>query len=213
MTVVKLNVDPQQTPKEEAELVARVAKAVAEELRVRVLEELAYVHDFNLTERGQRLARIYGEGDILLAEALAEEAFAGVSAPEVAALVSAFVYESRDRVPRRPAELPTGELRDRYPSLQRLWRRVRQVEERHQVELCRELDPGFVATAFHWAEGKTLEDVLMETEMAPGDFVRTCKQLLDLLRQIEDVGDQEANALAGQARLAINRGVVSYTGL
>ena len=31
MTVVKLNVDPQQTPKEEAELVARVATAVAEE--------------------------------------------------------------------------------------------------------------------------------------------------------------------------------------
>ena len=31
MTTVKLNVDPQQTPKEEAELVARVARAVAEE--------------------------------------------------------------------------------------------------------------------------------------------------------------------------------------
>ena len=30
MTVIKLNVDPQQTPQEEAELVARVAAAVAE---------------------------------------------------------------------------------------------------------------------------------------------------------------------------------------
>jgi phenylpyruvate tautomerase PptA (4-oxalocrotonate tautomerase family) len=30
MTVVKLNVDPQQTPQEEAELVARVAAAMAE---------------------------------------------------------------------------------------------------------------------------------------------------------------------------------------
>jgi hypothetical protein len=49
--------------------------------------------------------------------------------------------------------------------------------------------------------------------MAPGDFVRTCKQLLDLLRQIEDVGDQEDSALAGEARMAINRGVVAYTGL
>ena len=30
MTVIKLNVDPQQTPEEEAELVARVAAAMAE---------------------------------------------------------------------------------------------------------------------------------------------------------------------------------------
>ncbi len=30
MTVIKLNVDPQQTPQEEAELVARVAAAMAE---------------------------------------------------------------------------------------------------------------------------------------------------------------------------------------
>ena len=180
---------------------------------LRVLEELAYVRDFSLTERGQGLARIYGEGDILLAEALAEGAFAGVSAPELAALGSAFVYESRERVPRRPAELPTGELRDRYRSLQRLWRRVRQVEERHQVELCRELDPGFMATAFHWAEGKALEDVLLETEMAAGDFVRTCKQLIDLLRQVEEVAGPEVSPVAAQARGAVNRGVVSYTGV
>ena len=53
-------------------------------------------------------------------------------------------------------------------------------------ELTRELDAGFGATAFHWAEGKPLEDVLVETAMAPGDFVRTCKQVLDLLRQIMD---------------------------
>ena len=31
MTIVKLTVDPHQTPQEEAELVARVARAVAEE--------------------------------------------------------------------------------------------------------------------------------------------------------------------------------------
>jgi ATP-dependent RNA helicase HelY len=180
---------------------------------LRVLERLRYVREFTLTERGERLARIYGEGDILLAEALAEASFVGVSAPELAALVSAFVYESRDRVPRRPAEMPTADLRDRYRTLQGLWRRVRQVEEQNQVELCRELDPGFMATAFHWAEGKSLEDVLLETEMAAGDFVRTCKQLIDVLRQIEEVADPEVAPEAAQARGTVNRGVVSYTGV
>jgi ATP-dependent RNA helicase HelY len=180
---------------------------------LRVLERLRYVREFTLTERGERLARIYGEGDILLAEALAEASFVGVSAPELAALVSAFVYESRERVPQRPAEMPTDEMRDRYRALQALWRGVRKAEEQNQVELCRELDPGFMATAFHWAEGKGLEDVLLETEMAAGDFVRTCKQLIDVLRQVEEVADPEVTPVAAQARGAVNRGVVSYTGV
>jgi len=179
---------------------------------LRVLEDLGYVRDFRLTDRGERLARIYGEADAVVAEMLAEGLLVGLSPAEGAALVSTLVYESRERLPRG-GELPTGELVARYGRLEDLWRRVRRAEESNQVELTRELDKGFAATAFHWAEGKPLEDVLVETEMAPGDFVRTCKQLLDLLRQIEDVGEEDAAAVAGAARIAVNRGVVSYTGL
>ena len=68
--------------------------------------------------------------------------------------------------------------------MEALWRRIREVEESHQVELSRELDAGFAATIFAWAEGKPLEDVLGESGLTPGDFVRTTKQILDLLRQI-----------------------------
>jgi ATP-dependent RNA helicase HelY len=177
-----------------------------------VLEELGYVRGFELTERGTRLTRIYGEGDIVLAEALAERILHGTSPAAFAALVSAFVYESRERVPRTP-EMPTADVRSRLGRLQTLWARIRRVEESHGVELSRELDGGFASIAFHWAEGKSLEDVLAESGLAAGDFVRTCKQLLDMLRQIEDVGDEEASATARAAREAVNRGVVAYTGL
>jgi ATP-dependent RNA helicase HelY len=177
-----------------------------------VLQALGYVREFSLTERGERLTRIYGEGDVVVAEMLAEGVADGLSPAETAALVSTLVYESRERTPRT-GEMPTGGLAERYRRLEDLWRRVRRVEERHQVELTRELETGFAATAFHWAEGKPLEDVLTETEMAPGDFVRTCKQLIDLLRQIEDVAGGDVAQAAGQARMATNRGVVAYTGL
>ena len=49
--------------------------------------------------------------------------------------------------------------------------------------------------------------------MAPGDFVRNCKQLLDLLRQIGDVADPDAAALIRRAHDAILHGVVAYTGV
>ncbi|MGH2572897.1 MAG: DEAD/DEAH box helicase [Actinomycetota bacterium] len=177
-----------------------------------VLQELGYARGFSLTEKGQRLRRIYAEGDILVVEGLSKGVFEGLSPSELAALVSSFVYESRERVPRR-VDIPTRALRDRYQALSRLWTNVRRSEDAHQVELCRELDPGFVPTAFDWAEGKQLEDVLGASGLQAGDFVRSCKQLLDLLRQIEEVADPELASLARAAHQAVNRSVVSYTGL
>jgi ATP-dependent RNA helicase HelY len=177
-----------------------------------VLTDLGYVEDFRTLPKGGMLARIYGEGDVLVAEALDERLFAGLSPSEVAALISSIVYESRERVPRH-AEMPTGDTAARYHRLEGIWRRIRRSEDRHHVELCRELDPGFATTVFHWAEGKPLEDVLAEAALAPGDFVRNCKQLLDLLRQIEEVAPEDVGSLVARARESVNRGVVSYTGV
>jgi ATP-dependent RNA helicase HelY len=177
-----------------------------------VLDELGYVQEFTILAKGLVLARIYGEGDVLVAEAIAEGLLAGLSAAEAAALVSTVVYESRERVPRR-GDMPTAEVAERYRRLQTIWTRVRRAEDAHQVELCRELDDGFASPVFHWADGKPLEDVLRETTMAPGDFVRSCKQLLDLLRQIADVAPEESATIAHDAAVAVNRGVVAYTGV
>jgi ATP-dependent RNA helicase HelY len=93
------------------------------------------------------------------------------------------------------------------------YRRIRRAEDQNGVELCREPDAGFATTVFHWAEGKPLEDVLIEMDMAPGDFVRSCKLLIDLLRQLEEVAGDEASDLARRAREAVNRSVVAYTGV
>jgi ATP-dependent RNA helicase HelY len=177
-----------------------------------VLEDLGYVRDFHALSKGEMLARIYGEGDILVAEALAAGLFRDLSPAEAAAVISAVVYESRERVPR-PGEMPTAESAARFRRLSATWRRIRRAEDARQVQLCRELDAGFATPIFHWAEGKTLEDVLAETGMAPGDFVRSCKLLLDLLRQVQDVADAETSALMRAAADAVNRGVVAYTGV
>ncbi|HEX2266680.1 MAG TPA: DEAD/DEAH box helicase [Actinomycetota bacterium] len=177
-----------------------------------VLADLEYVRGFTLTEKGERLRRIYGEGDILVVEALSEGLLDGLSASELAAVVSTLVYESRERTPSQP-DIPTRTLRQAHRELTELWRRVRRAEDAQQVELCRELDAGFLSTVFEWAEGKSLDDVLDAAGLAAGDFVRNCKQLLDLLRQIEEAADPEVRSIARAAHDAINRSVVSYTGV
>ena len=70
-----------------------------------------------------------------------------------------------------------------------------------------------MATLHRWAGGGGLEEVLQESGLPAGDFVRNCKQVLDLLRQIEAVADPAMAASARAAQAAVNRSVVAYTGL
>ncbi len=177
-----------------------------------VLGQLGYVDGWSLTDKGRRLTRIYGEGDLLVGEALAGRILEGLRPSETAALLSTVVYEARERTPL-PGTLPTAPLADAYERLQRLWRQIRRAEDEHEVQLCRELEPGFAASVVAWAEGAALEAVLDETDMAPGDFVRNCKQLIDLLRQVEEVAEPATASSVRQARDAVARGVVGYTGV
>jgi ATP-dependent RNA helicase HelY len=177
-----------------------------------VLDDLAYVDGFTIQGKGEILARIYGEGDVLVAEAIATGLLEGLSPSEAAALISTVVYESRERVPRE-GEMPTPPASHAFDALRDVYRRVRRAEDQHHVELCRELDAGFATPVFNWAEGKPLDDVLHEMDMAPGDFVRTCKMLLDLLRQIADVAPGATATVARDAAAAVNHGVVAYTGV
>jgi len=59
----------------------------------------------------------------------------------------------------------------------------------------------------------SLEDVLEDSALTPGDFVRTCKQLLDLLRQIAEIGPAGVREAADTAVDLVNRSVVAYTGV
>jgi ATP-dependent RNA helicase HelY len=189
-----------------------------------VLDELGFVEDFTLLAKGEMLAHIYGESDILVAQAIDQDLFGDLEPAEVAALVSTLIFEPRERFPR-PGEMPTVASSRRFDRLSAMWKTVRRAEESHQVELCRELELGFATPVFHWANGQPLETVLGETRMTPGDFVRNCKQLIDLLRQIEEAsiadggtgtgieGDGGNNSSVRAARKAINRGVIAYTGL
>jgi len=177
-----------------------------------VLRDLGFVEDWRVTDKGRTLARIYGEADILIGEALSKGVFDDLAPAEVAALLSSAVYEGRERVPLS-GEMPTEATVARYERFQRLWRQIRRTEDEHQVQLCRELEQGFATPIYHWAQGLPLEAVLAETDMAPGDFVRNCKQLLDLLRQVEDVAPPDVATLFAAARKAVLRGVVAYTGV
>ncbi len=178
---------------------------------LRLLEHFGYVEidAWRLTARGERLAGIYHESDLLVAEALAEGILDDLGAPELAAVVYACTFEARAgrwRAPARPPDVVT----ERLASLDSLAARVRDEEHAAHLPRTRVPDTGFADVAWRWARGQRLERVLERAELAPGDFVRNAKQLVDLLRQLAVVAAPAGvSTAAHQAAEALQRGVVA----
>ena len=167
-----------------------------------------------VTEQGRRLARIYHDADLLVAECLRRRVWDGLSAPDLAAVVSAVVYEARRELDERPAS-PEGPVGDALAATQRIWGELVDDERRHRVPPTREPDPGFVTAVHRWARGQSLASVLGAAGQggapAPaGDFVRWCRQVIDLLDQVRvAAGDGPQADVAAEAVRALRRGVVA----
>ena len=82
------------------------------------------------------------------------------------------------------------------------------LEESQRLQPSRELDAGFVASAYRWARGHDLEDAIGDMELTGGDFVRTVKQIADLAGQLRDVGDTQLRAKATRTVDQLRRGIV-----
>jgi ATP-dependent RNA helicase HelY len=175
---------------------------------VQLMQRRGYVSAWNLTDQGRTLARIFHELDLVVAEALTDGLFDDLNPAELASLLSTFVYEfRRAEDPPRPI-IPTT-LASRWKTLQALSNKIAQDEDSSGLSPHRSLDPGLMDVTFAWASGDELIDILNE-DLTAGDFVRTMKQLIDLLRQISLVALlQETRDSALAASQALLRGVVA----
>ncbi|OBB42756.1 RNA helicase [Mycobacterium sp. 852002-51961_SCH5331710] len=175
--------------------------------------------DPKVTDDGRLLARIYSESDLLVAEALRTGIWDGLDAAELSGVVSAVLYEARGDTPggRDGFDIPTGKLRRALNQTRRLWSELRADEQRHRITGSREPDDGFVAAIFRWATTGDLTSALAASDatgsgspLSAGDFVRWCRQVLDLLDQVRNAAPSAA--LRATAKRAINdvrRGVVA----
>jgi ATP-dependent RNA helicase HelY len=179
-----------------------------------LLESLGYLVADQVTAEGERLARIYSELDLLAAECVRDGLWSGLSPAELAACVSALVYESRQTEESGPPRLPDGRVRDVLARMVRTWGRLERAERDHGLAFLREPDLGFAWAAHRWASGGRLDQVLGESGLTAGDFVRWAKQLVDLLGQLAQAAgdsDPDLRRTAEAAGEAVRRGVVTYS--
>jgi ATP-dependent RNA helicase HelY len=181
-----------------------------------LLDELGYLRGDQVTTAGRALGVLYTELDLLTAECLREGVWEGLAPAELAAVVSALVYESRRDEDTGPPQLPAGRAREVLAETERRWRALEDRERAHKLTPAREPDLRFAWATYQWASGRPLDAVLRDAELAPGDFVRWTKQVVDLLGQLADASRLQPGATAGggAARTAsdqLRRGVVAYS--
>lgn len=174
--------------------------------------------DLRVTDAGRLLARIYSESDLLVAECLRGGQWQGLQPAELAAVLSAVLFESRGDAAGGVlgVDIPTAGLRRALAQTRRISADLRGDEQRHRLAPSREPDEGFVTAVYRWATTGDLaaalaaSDVGSGSALSAGDFVRWCRQVLDLLDQVRNAAPQ--SALRNTAKRAVNdvrRGVVA----
>jgi ATP-dependent RNA helicase HelY len=169
-----------------------------------------------VTDDGRWLRRVYAEDDLLLAECLRRGTWDALDPAGLAAAVSTVVYSGRREEAPDPYVPggPQGRLAQALDATTRVWSEVTDLEEAHRLEATGPLDLGMVAPVHRWASGKGLDAVLRGTDIAAGDFVRWCKQVVDVLDQLATAAPRPAlRTAARRAQDAVLRGVVAYSSL
>ena len=178
-----------------------------------LLEELDYLErqgdDLEVTPSGKRLAKIYGERDLLIAECVNKGAWRDLDGASLAAMAAALVYEGRRDEGDFEPKLPKGSFRDALEQTQQIQQRLYELQEEFRLPKESELELGMVWGVYRWATGAKLDDVLKLTGLLPGDFIRWCKQIIDLLDQLANGADAQLAETAYLAMDQIKRGIVA----
>ena len=155
--------------------------------------------------------RIYTERDLLAAECLRAGVWNTLDAPGLAAAVSMLVHEPRRDDADPSPRMPNTAVAEAVEATMAIWSGLTEAEQHHHLPVTSAPDAGLAWMIHAWATGRRLELVLRGSDLAAGDFVRRCKQLIDLLGQLGEVAPHPAfRRKARQAADAVLRGLAAF---
>ena len=176
---------------------------------IQLLEQLDYVDDWKLTDKGETLAGIFHESDLLIVEVMNRGVLDNLSVNDLVAVLSTVVYEPRGGDTGATTRWPSDLVRQRFKRIEKISLQIQDLQRERGLHQHRPPNGGLAFETTAWASGKPLSRIL-DPELTPGDFVRSMRQLIDLLRQIVNTTSNEhLRDTANAAIEALDRGVVS----
>ncbi|KAI6780532.1 putative ATP-dependent RNA helicase-like protein [Emericellopsis cladophorae] len=192
------------------------------EQRVQVLKELGFIDDATRIQlKGKVACEIHSGDELVLTELILDNVLAEFEPAEIAALLSAFVFQEKTDV----EPVLTGNLEKGRQTIIAISEKVNDVQTRLQVIQSTEDSNDFVSrprfgimeVVYEWARGMSFKNITGLTDVLEGTIVRTITRLDETCREVKNaariVGDPELYQKMQTAQEMIKRDITAVASL
>jgi len=192
------------------------------EQRIQVLKDLSFIDEgCRIQLKGKVACEIHSGDELTLTELVLENVLADYEPAEIAALLSAFVFQEKtDAVP-----VLTGNLERGMKTIVEISEKVNKVQELHQVIQSAEEGNDFVSkprfglmeVVYEWARGMSFKNITDLTDVLEGTIVRTITRLDETCREVKNaariIGDPDLYQKMAAAQEMIRRDITAVASL
>lgn len=152
------------------------------EAKLRLLKELNYIHNNQLTEKGKFAKTVYGY-ELVLAELYDQNILEQLDEFELGVIASAVVFE-----PRKNQRMPSG-ISKSARSIKRVceenYDRIKDKEKRYRIHPFSKLPYFHLCSSMEaWLRGTNFDRVLQMTDCDEGEVVRYFRMSVQVLREV-----------------------------
>ena len=186
---------------------------------VNILEHFGAVQDGKLLGKGQLIAGLRHDNELLVAEIIDHGLLAGTTLAEAATLCSCLIEESRsgDGAVARTFLKKRPKLRHALQEMGAIAETVEAAQRQRHLSMPTGISTGFMPAVFRWASGDNDWAAIVEESFGghEGDLIRALRRLIDVLRQLGEAPEVPAEqaTLLGKAARVIDRGIVLESAL
>jgi superfamily II RNA helicase len=186
---------------------------------VEVLERFDAVQNGKLLTKGQLIAGLRHDNELLVAQMVDRGILEDTTLAEAATLCSCLIEEARsgDSGVARLFLKKRPKLKRKLEELGAIAETVEHAQRARHLAIPTGISTGFMPSVFRWASGEDDWSAIIEESFGghEGDLIRAMRRLIDVLRQLGEAPEvpHEQAALLGKAARVIDRGIVLESAL
>jgi len=192
------------------------------EQRIQVLKDLSFIDDASRIQlKGKVACEIHSGDELVLTELILENVLADYEPAEIAALLSAFVFQEKtDSVPTLTGKLERGmktiiEISEKVNNIQTVHQVIQSSEESN--DFASKPRFGLMEVVYEWARGMSFKNITDLTDVLEGTIVRTITRLDETCREVKNaariIGDPELYQKMAAAQEMIKRDITAVASL
>ncbi|KAI1434154.1 DSHCT domain-containing protein [Xylaria sp. CBS 124048] len=192
------------------------------EQRIEVLKDLSFVDvDTRIQLKGKVACEIHSADELVLTELILENVLADYEPAEIAALLSAFVFQEKTQSePNLTGNLERGmktiiEISERVNTVQTDRQVIQNTEDSNDFASKRRF--GLMEVVYEWARGMSFKNITDLTDVLEGTIVRTITRLDETCREVKNaariIGDPELYQKMQAAQEMIKRDITAVASL